>query len=238
MNRQVYLALGDSITAGYGSTHPTMAFVHHVSSYIHKRGLAERTFVVAKNGWTSGDLVRAAGAFPESLWAATNVITLLSGGNDLRQLLRRQYLSISRSAITPQLVEERVQKFARNLDGLCSLIHRHGVPHVVLATVYNPVPNFPTAVTGIVRLNEVIRTHASRFGFGLVDVHAAFENKEANLVEGYRTGRLDDLGNLFRRPIHPNNAGHRTIANLFRADFEAGTAPLTRKTRRTQSKHN
>lgn len=231
MTRHIYLALGDSVTAGHGATHPSMAFVRHVTDFTRKRSLAERTVVVAQNGWTSKDVWRASNLISTSTWEQTNVLTLMLGGNDLRRLLRRQYLSITGSSISPSLVNRRLQEFGYHMDLLCGSIQQRSIPHVLVATVYNPVPNFPLAVHAMESLNGIIRDTAEHYKFEIADVYKGFQKNEAYYIEGYRTGRYEDLVSPFRRPIHPNNVGHRQIADLItkRLSMTRGSKKKSRK---------
>ncbi len=214
MPRNIYLALGDSVTVGHGATHPSLAFVRHVSDHIRKKSLAERTIVVAQNGWTAEDVWRASNMINKSIWDQTNILTLMAGGNDLRKLLRRQYLTMSATPISLQMVNRKLQKFEYHIDLLCRSIQLRGIPHVIVATVYNPVPNFPLAVRAIESLNGIIRKISDNYKFELVDIYEGFQKNEVFYIEGYRTGRYEDLSSPFGRPIHPNNAGHRQIAEL------------------------
>lgn len=77
MRRSIYFALGDSVTAGHGATHPSMAFVRHVSDFTRERSLADRTIVVAQNGWTAKDVWKAASFIDKATWDHTNVFTLM-----------------------------------------------------------------------------------------------------------------------------------------------------------------
>lgn len=212
MERHIYLALGDSITAGYDATHPDMAFVGHVSTYLRQRGLARRTMVLAQNGWTTKDVLQASSLIHASVWNQTNVLTLLIGGNDLRTLLRR--ILFTGPSLPPRLVDQRLQAFSYHLNLLCRSVRKHDIPHVLVATVYNPAPNYPLAVHAIESLNEIIREVTNHNGFELVDLYSEFQTHEAQYIEGYRTGRLEDLASPLRRPIHPNNLGHWQIAEL------------------------
>lgn len=63
-------------------------------------------------------------------------------------------------------------------------------------------------------LNEIIQDVGEQHKFKVVDVYKGFQNNEAYYIEGYRTGRYEDLASPFRRPIHPNNVGHLRIAEL------------------------
>jgi len=214
MPRTIYLALGDSVTAGHGATHPSMSFVRYVSDYSHEKSLAGRTIVIAKNGWTTADVWTASHMIHKSLWEQTNVLTLMVGGNDLRRLLRRQYLPVFGTPLSPRLVERTLHDFGYHFDLLCNSIRKWNIPHVIVATVYNPTPNFPLAVHAIESLNGITRNIASQCNFEIVDVYKGFLQHEVSYIDGYRMGRYEDLASPFRRPIHPNDAGHRQIADL------------------------
>ncbi|KPV45576.1 SGNH/GDSL hydrolase family protein [Alicyclobacillus ferrooxydans] len=214
MERNLYVALGDSVTAGYSATHPSLGFTTHVAEFCSKQGLANRTLVIAKNGWTSRDIGNAVHTLPPAVWEAANVLTLIAGGNDLRRLLRRQYLSLSGAPISPQMVAKQLDEFTVYMDHLCSFLKQKNIPHIILATIYNPVPHFPLGVDAIEGLNQVTRQIAEHYKFGLIHVYERFRNNEALYIEGYRNGRFEDLASPFRRPIHPNNMGHREIAHL------------------------
>lgn len=214
MERNLYLALGDSVTAGHGATHPGMTFVNQVSSYARKSSLVEQTMVVAQNGWTTRDIWQVSRFIQPSIWEQTSLLTIMTGGNDLRGLLRRLYLPLPGPPITLELVNQKLQEFSFHMNLLCESIERQKIPHVLVTTVYNPAPNFPLAVNAMESLNENIKSVVKKYSFHLVDVHKTFRDKEPFYIEGYRTGRFEDLVSPFRRPIHPNNAGHRRIAEL------------------------
>lgn len=214
MTRTVYLALGDSVTAGFGATHPGMSFIRHVSEYTRQTLQTEATIVLARNGWTAKDVWQAANTVSDKLWQQTKVFSLMVGGNDLRRLLRRQFLPISEPAITPRLVNQRLEEFGYYMDKLCAAIEHRDVPYVMVATIYNPVPNFPVAVHAMESLNEMIQDIAKHHKFEVVDIYTEFQENENHFIDGYRTGRYEDLAFPFGRPIHPNNAGHRRIADL------------------------
>ncbi|MCY0881184.1 MAG: SGNH/GDSL hydrolase family protein, partial [Firmicutes bacterium] len=93
MARDIYVALGDSITAGYDATHPAHTFVHQFYTVIRRRQLAQRTTVIAQNGWDTQTLQRAVQSSWPKLWDEVSLATVLIGGNDLRKLLTRQFLS-------------------------------------------------------------------------------------------------------------------------------------------------
>lgn len=221
MARQLYLALGDSVTAGYGASHPQLTFVGSVSAFANEKMDCARTLVVARNGWTSRDILRAAMTLPSSAWTDTHLLTLMAGGNDMRVLLRRQFFS--GAPISTQAVEQQLQFFGYHMDQLCAFVSAQEIPHVVVANVYNPVPHSELAVRAMEALNQTIGEIAAHYQFGIVDVHKQFQNCEAYYIDGYRSGHLHDLSSPLRRPIHPNNAGHKQIADLITTHLQDQT---------------
>ncbi|WP_018131633.1 SGNH/GDSL hydrolase family protein [Effusibacillus pohliae] len=211
MARNVYLALGDSITFGHEATERDRTFVSQISSTVRRLSLAERTLVVARNGWTASDLLQAVRFWiPPAVWETTNVLTLLVGGNDLR----RRYYSICLGSQREAVIRRSLNEFSMYMDHLCRSIKSQRIPYVLVPTVYNPVPNSPIAVEAVEQLNRVIHKCAAKYHFTLVDIYAAFKGKEHLYINRYRNGRLEDLMLPFRRPIHPNDEGHRKIAEL------------------------
>jgi lysophospholipase L1-like esterase len=214
MERNLYLALGDSVTAGHGATHRELAFVNQVSQFTTKTSSIKHTLVIAQNGWTTKDVLQAVHFIHQSAWENTRLLTLMTGGNDLRSLLRRLYFPMFKSPITAEAINRRLQQFRIHLHMLCDSISKHDIPTVLAATVYNPAPNFPLAVDAMKSLNAIIQDESKSHHFELIDVHKAFLQKEASYIDRYRTGRLEDLASPIQRPIHPNDAGHRQIAEL------------------------
>lgn len=212
MTRNIYLALGDSITAGYGANHPGLGFVGRVGKFAMSQKLATEVLMVARNGWTTKDIWNATRTIHPRVWERTALLTLLTGGNDLRKLLRTQYFSPS--PISPQMISARLDEFEFYMDRLCDFLSQKGIPWVTVATVYNPVPNYALGVEAIRGINEITRGIATRYKFPVVDIYEGFLHSEKRLIENYRSGRLEDLISPFRRPIHPNNNGHQQIADL------------------------
>lgn len=233
--RDLYLALGDSITAGIGASHLTQAFVGRIATAVGESNLATKTLVVAQNGWTTKDVLNAATLVAHDAWQRVNLVTLMTGGNDLRKLLRRQYLPISGAGITPLMVYRRLQIFAFHMEQLCRFISHQQVPNVFVVNVYNPVPQSPLAVSAIEGLNTVTKEIAHQYDFQLVDVYSHFHNNEVYFIDRYRTGRMDDLISPFGRPIHPNNLGHKEIADVIIKQLLSINQPTRMKPAKRQS---
>ncbi|SFU83364.1 SGNH/GDSL hydrolase family protein [Alicyclobacillus macrosporangiidus] len=244
MPRDVYLALGDSITYGYNASRPERTYAALVHRHAARQGWVAGRFVLAQHLWTAQRLLAAASSLPSALWARTSFATVMIGGNDLRRLLRRQYLPPPLSTISPDHVTRSIHGFAQAFGPLCRLMARSGIPRVVLCTIYNPVPHSPLASGGIDQLNDIICTLAKAHGFTVADVHGAFSGHEAEWIDGYRSGHLDDLISPIRRPIHPNDQGHAAIArcilDAMRDDIRVKSrqAKMSRAGKHRQPLHN
>ncbi|MCL6637776.1 MAG: SGNH/GDSL hydrolase family protein [Alicyclobacillus sp.] len=239
MPREIYLALGDSITAGYNASHPQSTYVWHVLQHARSCGLAHRGRVLARHLWTARDLWRAALQLPGELWSATRLVTVLIGGNDLRRLLRRYYLPAPVGGdITPSHVERCLDAFQPTLAELCAYVTDWQIPYRVLCTVYNPAPHSDLACFALHRLNQIIRAVAQREGWAVAEVAAAFAGHEAVWIDGYRNGRLEDLVVPWRRPIHPNNAGHGGIARAIRQVLPARRRTTPKSARQGHAVYN
>ncbi|WP_036699094.1 SGNH/GDSL hydrolase family protein [Paenibacillus sp. J14] len=204
----IYTALGDSITYGDNATSPRLAYPQLiVSDYNRSTPRPIRGYVLARSGWTSGNLLDAVLRQGSDMIRQSSVVSVWIGGVDL-----------ANSAIDP-LVNGGpfpntgiLFQFRRNLSALLGHIRKISSARIVCCTQYNPFPSNSLAVEWISRLNETTHGIAASYGAKVAPAHRWFEGKQAELIDGYRGGQLEDLlgGTL---PIHPNNQGHRVIAN-------------------------
>lgn len=206
--QMIYTALGDSITYGDNASSPKLAYPHlAVSAYQRSSPRTIRSYVLARSGWTSGNLLDAVLWQGSEMIKRSSVVSVWIGGVDL-----------ANAAITP-LVHggpfpnmELLVQFRRNLSAVLRHIRRTGPARIVCCTQYNPFPNSSIADEWIGRLNRTTQAIAAEYGAKTAPSHKWFEGKQAELIDGYREGWLEDIlgGTL---PIHPNDRGHRVIAN-------------------------
>lgn len=211
MRRNIYLALGDSITVGYDASHRTETYIYHVFQVLRSRSFATQPLVIAKNGWDSNKLLQAMASLPPDIWDRIAVCTLLVGGNDLRDLLKKSMWGQSSTPLTKPMIEAQVRRFERNYHLIAAQLHRQ-VPTTIAMTVYNPIPNSPLAEETFRQMNRKIHKAAQTYNFHLVDIEKTFLGHEHRYIHRYQSGHLQDLMRLFSRPIHPNDAGHAAIA--------------------------
>ncbi|GGI98615.1 hypothetical protein GCM10010885_05150 [Alicyclobacillus cellulosilyticus] len=212
-----YTALGDSITAGAGASAPGRAYPDLVTCGLPPAH-TWRGFVLAEPGWTSGDLLATVIRFGPGPLAASTAITVWVGGDDLVQAGLRAAASPHPVRALPAWTARTIAQYAARLTALAAFIRQHSAARVVLCTQYNPFPRSPAASAAVAALNRATREVAARTGCVVAPVDAWFAGQEAELIAGYRRGRLEDVWCTGYAPVHPNDRGHRRIA--------AGLIPL------------
>ncbi|MHB8127228.1 MAG: SGNH/GDSL hydrolase family protein [Desulfitobacteriaceae bacterium] len=197
-----YLALGDSITAGYGVGSRNFALLYY--SYLLSFNPNLRYINYGINGFTTSGLTNLLSSNVNLMTLVTQagVITLTIGSNDLLHAA----VSILRG--TRVNIFATLSNMEKNLDLIGSQI-RYLNPRalVKVGTIYNPLPTGPyyqfsgEAQALIAQANKILVHWAKRYGFNVVPLDKAFQGRE-RLVIG-----SDHL--------HPNLLGHQIIATEF-----------------------
>lgn len=199
-----YLALGDSITAGYGVesllSFPTIyaAFLRRHNPTLHMRNCGV-------NGLSTGgflDLLRTNDNLRHSVSQAS-LITLTIGSNDLLHLIGKTKQTISTSELMHALntMSNNFVQFGGELRRL------NPSATVKVATLYNPLPAGPYAryseqVQGVLNnANAMIVSWARRYVSIPIYIDREFRGKEQLLIG--------------RDYVHPNAAGYQVIAKAF-----------------------
>jgi acyl-CoA thioesterase-1 len=203
-----YTALGDSVTAGESASSPRHVYPRLTAERMSKR-LCIRVipFVLANPGWTSATLTSAAFGLPFLPLCRSDAISIWIGGNDLAQAA----LFIPDGA-SPAALQRTLAEYERHLTVLVQEILSNKEVPLVLCGQYNPFPNSRFASQGIRSLNEITAAVAKRFDTRYAPTDVWFAGREAELIHGYRTGRLEDVWRCSVLPIHPNDRGHEVIA--------------------------
>lgn len=207
----MYIAMGDSITAGDSASIPSLAYPSLVNCWLAETRRENSRFsnleVLAEPGWTSDALAAAVMDTAPFDFQLAKHITIWIGGDNLAY----SALAIAKGA-PKQLLQRSLQTYARDMAAIVGRIRSVSRARIVLCTQYNPFPNTPMAAEAVGQLNALTSTLATRLGAGLAPVHAWFEGRQNHLISGYRTGRIQDVLTSPMLPIHPNNLGHRVIA--------------------------
>ncbi|KPV45698.1 SGNH/GDSL hydrolase family protein [Alicyclobacillus ferrooxydans] len=203
----LYTALGDSITAGVGATSPAHAYPSLIVSMLQTRSIRAIGEVLAHPGWTSASLEWAVLENSPVYLQQASAISIWVGADDLVDA----GLAVLHGA-PKQTIKRSIERYGRDIVTLVLAIRKVSRRPIILCTQYNPFPNTPIVTEAIGGLNTVTEGVAGRLKTQLAPTHVWFEGKQAELIAGYRTGRIQDVLTSPRPPVHPNNQGHLAIA--------------------------
>jgi lysophospholipase L1-like esterase len=203
-----YLAFGDSLTAGLGSSETNYlrlhAFVPKLTAHLRN----EYDVHVENHGIpgiTSEQLLLylTEGPGVEGKIKDADLITVTIGGNDLLQLLRSENLTKDKIKVT-------IQQFGQQFEDMISEIRNsnQNVPIHVMG-LYTPYDqDHSLHLTGQLAISsynqELLDRISSYEHVHLVSVYASFLNKESQLTH------------IDQNDIHPNDNGYEVIYNAFK----------------------
>lgn len=215
-----YLALGDSLSAGYGAHPATNGFVYQ----LYQSGAIDNVNNILLDNIgvvnaTSSDVLSFQLPLGHLFFSNTGqdyrkVVTLTVGGNDLQELIG----TILYSGLTEEeiqiLVGQTLHHFSVNLGLILGDLISYTDIEVYVANQYDPllpvaggseiVSALNNAITGVV---TVMKTAYPCANITLVDIYSAFEDRDGLLL-------IEKKGaEMFQ--VHPTNAGHRVMARTF-----------------------
>lgn len=199
--KALYVALGDSLTAGYG-VRLGSGFAEKYTQILQAGGKPFHLLNIGVNGLTVGGL----NALLLQRGIALNVarselITLTIGSNDL--------LGSGRRALQGLGDESFLVGFSSELDLLGQQIRRlNPLVLVQVANLYNPLPAgsyaqyTEQAQVLINQTNKILQNWGKKYGFQVLRIDRVFRGREK----------------LFIGPdsIHPNALGYEAMASAFR----------------------
>ena len=200
-NNTRYIALGDSLAAGYGANPTTQGYAY----LLYQKGTyGQITNMIFANaavpGATSADVL--AYQLPPAITRfRPDVITLSVGGNDAISIL---------GGADPVTV---IRQFQQNLGQiLCGLRQALPQARIYVSNLYD-IPeitaNIRNGLELIINFNLVIAGTAQACGVKLADVYSEFSGRTGLLlIERNGAGQFE---------VHPTNAGHRAMAAAFEA---------------------
>ena len=213
-----YLALGDSIAAGYKAMPVTDGYAF----LLYKDGVFDRVPHTLFNnisaaGATSADVL--AYQVPVAVKSAAlngfgpGCVTLTVGGNDLLAVLYYAQTEPNPANVQAYAVQV-IGAYGSNLYAILATL-KAGLPDAkIYVSNQYPLPEveavLPYAADIIAAFNQTIAGVVAQLnapGVYVVDVHTAFGD-QANLVEGGR-------GQTSIFEVHPTNVGHRVIEKAF-----------------------
>jgi lysophospholipase L1-like esterase len=234
-----YVALGDSLATGYGAF---KGYVPRYEAHIETdTGVAVTRTNLGQNGWTSSQLLSALRNDPTFRRATreAEIVTWNIGGNDLRAARKSYKNGTCGGPDNQDCLQAAVAKLETNWDAITAevLELRSTRPTIVRTMdIYNPYVR-----TDIVsntwpydgRMGDMNDFEVFKIYFGQVNSHIATTSNtkgvpyaQVYLAFNGTNGDEDpkSKGNLSFDGIHPNNTGHRIIADELR---KLGYVPST-----------
>ena len=201
-NNTKYLALGDSLAAGFGALPATRGYAY----LLYLKGVYDKEINTsfanaAVPGATSSDVLTY--QVPQAIAIfRPHVITISVGGNDLLKILG--------GADPVQVFTE----FQGNLTQiLCGLRQALPQTRVYIHNLYD-IPEITEGIPGglqaILQFNAIVAGVAQACGAaGVADVYSAFLGRQGLLIIDRKRHEPFE--------VHPTNAGYRVIADAFEA---------------------
>jgi lysophospholipase L1-like esterase len=207
----VYVALGDSLAAGFIVSDPQAAYVARIAQTLRQqKDIQVRNFAVP--GETSRSMLQRqlpqALAFIKAQRAAgkrVSPITLDIGGNDANAVERASQETKRR---TIQAIETNIDSALQQLVAATTDANGQRTADIAIMTYYNPFPGDASEQGSTAywadQLNAAIVRAAKAHGVAVADIASPFEG-----------------GNVYRYTyaangdVHANDAGHGVIAEQF-----------------------
>jgi len=223
-----YVALGDSLATGFG------AFKGYVPLYeAHAEtdtGVAVTRTNLGQNGWTSSQLLSALRNDPTFRRATreAEIVTWNIGGNDLRAARNSYKKGTCGGADNQDCLRAGVAKLKTNWDAITAeVLELRATSNTIVRTmdIYNPyvrtdkisdtsqndggMNDFQVFKRYVDQVNYHIATTSYTSGIPYAEVYLTFNGT---------TGDEDpkSMGYLSFYGVHPNNSGHRIIADELR----------------------
>jgi len=242
----LYLALGDSLAVGIGSTAPLeRGYAAQVGRWLQREAVerVDRTMNLAIGGETSETLV-SSGQLSAALDTIRSpdtdvrVVTLDIGGNDLLGLLFNGPCGEDPTGPGCQAAVQAAQarfadSYRRILAALAdALANEHRPGRLVVATYYNPFSGTGTpyeapsdvALLGSDGVVDCSANASDPTRIGLNDLIACIGIEHGAVVADTYPAfaqRGPELTNIAERDIHANDAGHAVFADVIKEALEA-----------------
>ena len=221
-----YAALGDSLAAGLLAQE---GYVSRYATYVNTdTGSKITTLNTGIPGWKSADLLNALQKDPvfRNQVSGAELVTWDIGGNDFSGPHDSFVNNTCGGPDNQDCLRSAVSTFETNWDAITvELLKLRDPSKTILRTmdIYNPyvaadtqAGRFATLEPYLDQVNNHIHENAKANNIPVAAVHTAFNGADGTTDPG-------TLGLMAADGFHPNDAGHKVIADQFRA---LGYAPL------------
>ena len=221
-----YTALGDSLASGALAQE---GYVPRYATYVNTdTGANVNTTNLGVPGWHSSDLLNALqnDSITRSNVTGSKVVTWDIGGNDLANAHDNYTAGTCGGTDNQDCLRYAVATFETNWSSIISqiLLLRSSSDTIIRTMdIYNPYVAsdmqqgiFTTIEPYLDEVNSYIHSTATTNGIPVANVHQAFNGADGTTDPG-------TLGLIAVDGFHPNDAGHKVIADQLRA---LGYAPL------------
>ncbi len=205
-----YMALGDSLSAGYGAKPATQGFVYR----LYQSGVVDKLnnllfCAAAVPAATSNDVLmyqvpQVHLFFTDTGVSYRKVVTLTMGGDDALSILNPDG-TVNEGAIPVML-----QAYGQHLSAILSiLVGTPGDIRVYVGNLYDPKLPIPGGELIVAAMNQVTAQVVSAFPgkVVLVDIYSAFQGRSGLLLIEKHGAAPDE--------VHPTNAGYGVMADAF-----------------------
>jgi lysophospholipase L1-like esterase len=209
-NNTRYLALGDSLSAGYAALPVTQGFVFRLYQSGTIDNIGNLHFCAAAvPGAKSADVLQyqipqVPLFFKNTGKTYRKVVTLTVGGNDLFSVIGPT------GAIDSAGIPGMLASYGNNLAATLANLTEAPDVRVYVGNLYDPRLPIPNSDLLILAMNQITANVASSFPekVKLVDLYAEFQGKKGLLLNERQGAAPDE--------VHPTNAGYGVIAAAFK----------------------
>lgn len=231
--KPIYVALGDSIAAGYG-----LSDIRESYPSLLADKLGADNVNLAKNGRTSNGLLTQIHALSDSDREAISkaeLITISIGGNDLIGsdnrifVLSEALISVLSGDYTMSETLQNVYNILKEnlIDTISALKQINPDAVILLQTLYNPYLS-GNYTYGSYNVGELLDPYVNKLNEIYTEVYNTIEGFSIVDVASVMNGVPEYFYNTF--DIHPTAAGHRIIADIIYSYYKTLTPEETEST--------
>lgn len=197
-NHLRYLAIGDSLTVGFGVPFLDPGYVEYYK-YLSQQILTKRISYQkhARSGATTEDILAMLNApIVREAVKCANVITITGGGNDLINAAKEFLINKNEECIS-----HAIKQSGKNISKILEKIHHLNKQEkyiLRLQNLYNPFSDIPIADEGIRTFNLLINRFGRELNVKVADIYSVFKGNEKALLSS--------------GGIYPNRRGYYQMA--------------------------